>query len=97
MEELILRNYWLLTLSLMCISIFITIGITKYHTIKSFILHRLRSNKREERIRSVVYEVLKELTNHHKKYVRQQVRQYLNELRNDTTIKKRRITKKKDI
>ena len=98
--EKLLDMYWLFTISISVLSIFITVIILKWNAVKSILKRKIRLFNVDERIRSNVYEVLKELSVLHRKYIRKQVRDYLKEISSydpPTQTQKRRFTKKKNI
>lgn len=80
MEEAILRNYWLFTISSTIIGIFVTICIFKYDQIKRVLKRKITFCIVKNKTRGVVYDVMKELQPHNRRYIRQQVREYLKEL-----------------
>lgn len=98
MEEAILRNYWLLTGSLMVISVCTTIFIIRWNDIKSWYKkwcnHTFTLVITKNKVRSTVYDVMKELNPSYRKYIRQTVREYLKELQNEPVPRKRKSRKK---
>ncbi len=98
MDEAILRNYWLLTGSLMVISVCITIFIIRWDVIKAW-YKSWRSKTftlviTKNSVRNQVYDVMKELNPSYRKYIRQTVREYLKELQNEPVPRKRKSRKK---
>ena len=94
MDEAILRNYWLLTGSLMIISVAITICIFKWKQIKQLFKFRIQLLLTRDRVRNEVYDVFKEMNPSYRKYIRQTVREYLRELQDDKPRKKYKTRKK---
>ena len=99
MEATILNNYFLFTAACTILGSAITIFIFKYDNIKRFLNHKITFCFKKKSNRDEIYDVLKELTPLHKRYVRRMVREYLVELQKPAPAeaKARRITKKKAI
>ena len=99
MEATILNNYFLFTAVCTILGSAITIFIFKYDNIKRFLNHKITFCIKKKSNRDEIYDVLKELTPLHKRYVRRMVREYLVELQKPASAeaKARRITKKKAI
>jgi hypothetical protein len=98
MTEAILRNYFLFTAACTILGSAITIFIFKYDSIKRFLNHKIIFLFKKKTNRDEIYDVLKELTPLHKRYVRRMVREYLYELQKPAAkAKARRNTKKKNV
>jgi len=96
MESTILNNYWLFTAACTILGSAITIFIFKYDNIKRFLNHKITFCIKKKSNRDEIYDVLKELTPLHKRYVRRMVREYLVELQKPAPkAQSRRNTKKK--
>ena len=80
MTEEILRNYWLFTAACTIIGSVVTIFIFKYHAIVAYLDRTITFILQRDKCRDTVYEVMKELQPLNKRYIRQQVREYLKEL-----------------
>ena len=89
MEATVLMNYWLLTAACTIIGIVSTIFIFKYDAIVSFLKRKLTWIKRDDKTRDIVYEVMKDLTPHTKRFIRAQVRSYLKELQKPSYAKEK--------
>ena len=96
MEEAILRNYWLFTIASTTIGIFVTICIFKYDSIKRILKRKVTFCIAKDRTRNVVYDVMKELQPHNRRYIRQQVREYLRELQTPS-YEQKKVTKEPEV
>tara|TARA_B110000285_G_scaffold54047_1_gene61576 strand:- start:57 stop:293 length:237 start_codon:yes stop_codon:yes gene_type:complete len=72
--------YWLLLASTSALSIIGTITYFKWEAIKKFGRRRITFTFTKSKVRDEVYSVFKELNPQYKRYIRQQVRDYLKEL-----------------
>jgi hypothetical protein len=72
--------YWLLLASTSALSIIGTIIYFKWEAIKKFGRRRITFIFTKSKVRDEVYSVFKELNPQYKRYIRQQVRDYLKEL-----------------
>lgn len=98
MTEAILRNYWLFTAVCTIIGSAVTIFIFKYDNIKRILNHKITFLFKRKNNRDEIFDVLKELTPLHKRYVRRMVREYLSELQEPAPkAKARRYTKKTNV
>ena len=93
MTEAILRNYWLFTMSCTIIGVVTTIFIFKYRAITAYLSRKITFILQRDKCRDTVYEVMKELQPLNKRYIRQQVREYLKELQKPSYETKKTTTK----
>tara|TARA_B100000497_G_C7636704_1_gene382720 strand:+ start:213 stop:551 length:339 start_codon:yes stop_codon:yes gene_type:complete len=92
MTEAILRNYWLFTMSCTIIGVVTTIFIFRYKTIAAFLRRKITFILQRDKCRDTVYEVMKELQPLNKRYIRQQVREYLKELQKAPSYEEKKTT-----
>ena len=78
----------------MIISVATTICIFKWKQIKQLFKFRISLVLTKDKVRDEVYDVFKEMNTSYRKYIRQQVRQYLKELQNEPVPRKRKSRKK---
>ena len=81
--------YWLLLASTSVLSVLGTIIYFKWNSINRFLCRKITFIFTKSRVRDEVYSVFKEMNASYRKYIRQQVREYLKELQNDTTQKQK--------
>ena len=93
MTEAILRNYWLFTMSCTIIGVITTIFIFKYRAIIAYLNRKITFILQRDKCRDTVYQVMKELQPLNKRYIRQQVREYLKELQKPSYETKKTTTK----
>ena len=96
MEEAILRNYWLFTMASTTIGIFVTICIFRYDQIKRILKRKITFCIVKNNTRDVVYDVMKELQPHNRRYIRQQVREYLKELQTPS-YEQKKVTEEPEV
>ena len=96
MDSTILNNYWLFTAACTTIGIFVTICIFRYDQIKRVLARKVTFCIAKNNTRDVVYDVMKELQPHNRRYIRQQVREYLRELQTPS-YEQKKITKEPKI
>lgn len=93
MTEEILRNYWLFTAACTIIGSATTIFIFKYRAIAAYLNRKITFILQRDKCRDTVYDVMKELQPLNKRYIRQQVREYLKELQKPSYETKKTTTK----
>ena len=95
MTEEILRNYWLFTAACTIIGVVTTIFIFKYRAITAYLSRKITFILQRDKCRDTVYDVMKELQPLNKRYIRQQVREYLKELQKPSYETKKTTTEPK--